>query len=61
MAYGRSLERDLKRFGLPLAYIEWAPIANCRANWHKRATQPPFPIEKPFLRRPRGDRRRAAQ
>ena len=61
MTYGRSLERHLKRFNLPLAYIEWAGIAQNRAEWYKRATKPPFTIGKPFLRRPRGDSRRTAE
>ena len=26
-SYGRSLERYLKRFDLPLNYTDWAPIA----------------------------------
>ena len=51
MTYGRSFGRHLKRFNLPLAYIEWAGIAQNRAEWYKRATKPPFIIGKPFLRR----------
>ena len=61
MTYGRSLERHLKRFGLPLAYTEWAHIAQNRADWHKRVAQPPFAIGKPFVRRPRGDTRRTPE
>ena len=61
MTYGRSLERHLKRFSLPLAYTEWAGIAQNRVDWHKRVTKPPFTIGKPFLRRPRGDSRRTAE
>jgi len=32
-----------------------------RADWPKRATQPPFAIGKPFVRRPRGDTRRTQE
>ena len=61
MTYGRSLKRHLKRFSLPLAYTEWAGIAQNRVDWHKRVTKPPFTIGKPFLRHPRGDSRRTAE
>ena len=61
MTYGRPLERHHKRFSLPLAYTEWAGIAQNRVDWHKRVTKPPFTIGKPFLRRPRGDSRRTAE
>ena len=61
MAYGRSLERHLKRFCLPLTYSEWAPIAKNRADWRKRVAQPPFAIRQPFVRRPRGDTRRTPE
>ena len=58
MTYGRSLERHLKRFDLPPAYTDWAPIAQSRGDWRRRVTQPPFTIGKPLVRRPRGDIRR---
>ena len=58
MTYGRSLERHLKRFDLPLNYSCWTPIAQNRGDWRRRVTQPPFVIGKPFVRRPRGDTRR---
>ena len=61
MTYGRSLERDLKRLELPLAYADWARIARNRADWRKRVTQAPFAIGKPFIRRPRGDGRRKSE
>ncbi len=61
MTDGRSLGRLLKHFNPPLAYVEWAGIAQNRADWHKRATKPPFTIGKPLLRRPRGDSRRTVE
>ena len=36
--YGRSLARHLKRFDLPLAFVEWATLAQDRAAWHQRVT-----------------------
>ena len=57
MTYGRSLERHLQRFDLPLTFTEWASLAQDRAGWHKRVTHPPFEIGKPFTRQPRGDTR----
>jgi len=57
MNYGRSLARHLKRFDLPLAFVEWATLAQDRAAWRQRVTQPPFAIGKPFVRSPRGDSR----
>ena len=57
MNFGRSLSRHLQHFGLPLAFTDWATIAQDRAQWHRLATQPPFAIGKPFLRQPRGDTR----
>ena len=33
MNYGRSLARHLKRFDLPLAFVEWATLAQDRAAW----------------------------
>jgi hypothetical protein len=32
MTYGRSLERHLKRFDLPLTFTEWASLAQDRAG-----------------------------
>ena len=61
MTYGRSLERYLKRFDLPLNYTGWARIAQNRDDWRRRVTQPPFVIGKPFVRRPRGDTRRTPE
>ena len=58
MTYGRSPERHLKRFGLPVAYTKWTRIFQNRADWHRRVTQPPFATGKPFVRRLRGDNRR---
>ena len=40
MTYGRSLERDLKRFDLRLANTAWANTAQNRADWRKRVTSP---------------------
>ena len=61
MTGARWLGQHLKRFGFPLTYTEWACIAPNRADWHKCATQPPFAISKPLVRRPRGDSRRVAE
>ena len=61
MTYGRSLKRHFKRFAPPLAYTEWAHIAQNRADWQKRVAQPPFAIGKPYVRRPRGDTRRTPE
>ena len=44
MNYGRSLARHLKRFDLPLAFVEWATLAQDLAAWRQRVTQPPFAI-----------------
>ena len=33
MSYGRSLERWLKLFDLPLRFTEWATLAQDRAEW----------------------------
>ena len=46
---------------LPLNYTGWGPIAQNRDDWHRRVTQPPFAIGKPFVRRPRGDTRRTPE
>jgi hypothetical protein len=55
MNFGRSLSPHLQDCCLPLAFTEWATIAQDRAKWHRLATNPPFAIGKPFLRQPRGD------
>ena len=39
MSYGRSLERWLKLFGLPLRYTEWATLAQDRAEWARLITR----------------------
>ena len=57
MNYGRSLARHLKRFDLPLAFVECTTLAQGLAAWRQRVTQPPFAIGKPFVRSPRGDSR----
>ena len=57
MNFGRSLARHLEHFDLPLAFTEWATLAQDRALWHRLATKTPFAIGKPFLRQPRGDTR----
>jgi hypothetical protein len=63
MTYGRSLERHLTHFGLldadgaPLAFTDWAPLAQDRAGWRKLVTKPPFAIGKPHVRQPRCDTR----
>jgi hypothetical protein len=57
MNYGRSLERHLKYFNLPLSFTAWAPIAQDRAEWRKLVTKPPFEIGKPCVRQPRCDTR----
>ena len=55
MTYGRSLARHLQYFDLPLAFTDWAPLAQKRTQWHKLVTKAPFEIGKPFVRQPRGD------
>ena len=57
MTYGRSLQRHLTHFTLPAAFTEWAPLAQDRAGWRKRVTEPPFELGKHFVRQPRGDTR----
>jgi hypothetical protein len=57
MTYGRSLARHLQYFDLPLAFTDWAPLAQKRTQWHKLVTKAPFEIGKPFVRQPRGDTR----
>jgi len=63
MAYGRSLERHLKHFGLvddggkAITFSEWATLAQDRAGWLKLVTKVPFDIGKPQLRPPRRDSR----
>ena len=52
MTYGRSLQRHLADFNLPMAFTEWAPLAQDRAGWHKPVTEPPFKRGKPFVRQP---------
>ena len=47
----------IKDFDLPLAFVEWAALAQDRAVWCQRVTEPPFAIGKPFVRSPRGDLR----
>ena len=47
----------IQRFDLPLAFVEWATLAQDRAVWCQRVTEPPFAIGKPFVRIPRGDSR----
>ena len=47
----------IKRFDLPLAFVEWAALAQDRAVWCQRVTEPPFATGKPFVRIPRGDSR----
>ena len=39
MSYGRSLERWLKLFDLPLRYTEWATLAQDRADWARLITR----------------------
>jgi hypothetical protein len=57
MNFGRFLSRHLQHFRLPLAFTEWATIAQDRAKWHRLATKTPFAIGKPLLWQPRGDTR----
>ena len=47
----------IKRFYLPLAFVEWAALAQDRAAVRQRVTEPPFAIGKSFVRSPRGDSR----
>jgi hypothetical protein len=59
LCYGRSLERHLTHFGIldaggaPLAFTDWAPLAQDRAGWRILVTKPPFAIGKPHVRQPR--------
>ena len=39
ISFGRSLERWLKLFGLPLRYTEWATLAQDRAEWARLITR----------------------
>ena len=39
MSYGRSLERWLMLFGLPLPYTELATLAKDRAEWTRLITR----------------------
>ena len=39
MSYGRSLERWLKLFGLPLCYTKLATLAQDRAEWARLITR----------------------
>ena len=39
MSYGRSLERWLKLFDLPLRYTEWATLTQDRAEWARLITR----------------------
>jgi len=41
MTYGRSLERWLKVFDLPLRFTEWAPLAQDKAEWQKLLSHTP--------------------
>ncbi len=51
MTFGRSLQRHLAHFNLPVAaYTEWAPLAQDRVGWRKLVTKPPFKPGKPFVR-----------
>ena len=54
--YGRSLQRHLAHFNLPVVFTDWAPLAQDRAGWLKLVTTP-FKLGKPFVRQPRGDTR----
>ena len=42
---------------LPTVFTEWAHLAQDHAGWHRPATEPPFAIDKPFARQPRGSTR----
>ena len=44
MTYGRSLARHLQYFDLPLAFTDWAPLAQKHTEWHKLVTKAPFEI-----------------
>jgi len=63
VAYGRSLERHLKYFGLVddggnvITFTEWATLAQDRAGWLKLITKAPLNTRKPQLWPPRCDTR----
>ena len=61
MNYGQSLERHLGNFDLPLAYYEWAHLAQSRTGWRTHLTAKPFDIGAPHVRKPRGDTRVAPE
>jgi hypothetical protein len=57
MTYGWSLQRHLAHFNLPMAFTEWAPLAQDCAEWHELVTEPPFKLGQHFVRQPRGETR----
>jgi len=67
LSWVQELERHLKHFGIldadgaPLAFTDWAPLAQDRAGWRKLVTKPPFAIGKPHVRQPRCDTRVALE
>ena len=57
MNYGRSLKRHLDHFDLPLAYGEWAHLAQCRTGWRTYLMAKPLDIGAPHVQQPRRDTR----
>ena len=51
------LRAQLDADGSPLAFTEWAPLAQDRAGWSKLVTKFLFAIGKPHVRQPRCDTR----
>ena len=49
MTFGRSLERWLERFDLPLIFTEWAQLAQSKVDWAKRMSLPRPSTPSPSL------------
>jgi len=49
MTFGRSLERWLERFDLPLIFTEWAQLAQSKVDWAKRIGLPRPSTPSPLL------------
>ncbi len=57
MTSGWSLQCHLAHLNFPVAFTEWAPLAQDRAGWHKLVTERSFKLGKRFVRQSRGDTR----
>ena len=55
-AFGQDTnKRHLGHFDLPLAYNEWAHLAQSRTGWRTLVTPKPFDIGAPHARQPWGN------